>query len=546
MEGEIRYTFFFTSLTLFAGSMLVLVSSPTLIQILIGWELVGVCSYLLIGHYWEKKDNSSAAMKAFITNKIADVGLMIGIIILALNTGTLRISEILYQATHEYEKLSTVAFIAAILLFIGAMGKSAQFPLHVWLPDAMAGPTPVSALMHAATMVTAGVYLLARMFPFYKSMAPDALDIVMLFGVITLLAAGLIAVVQDDLKKVLAYSTVSQLGYMVAAIGSGAYTAALFHLWTHAFFKALLFLGAGSVIHAVHSNSMLEMGGLRKVMPKTFATFIIGTVALAGLPPFAGFFSKDEILASFNHEGEITFFFIAVLGAFITAFYMTRAVSLTFLGEYRGHGHPHESHNLMTTPLLALSVFAIASGWVNIPGVYTGFTDWVTTRKNKIVEYHPESFDLFALSSGLLAGLLGIALGYYLYQLQGSAETGDDKIKIQPIWSVLENKYYLDDFYFKYVIDPVKINISRAVDKFNTNVIDRFVNGFGQIASLLGGIVYNNFDQKGIDKLLNMSSSGTDSFGGKVKLLQTGKTQQYLMMFLGGVVTISLLILFII
>ena len=546
MEGEIRYTFFFTSLTLFAGSMLVLVSSPTLIQILIGWELVGVCSYLLIGHYWEKKDNSSAAMKAFITNKIADVGLMIGIIILALNTGTLRISEILYQATHEYEKLSSVAFIAAILLFIGAMGKSAQFPLHVWLPDAMAGPTPVSALMHAATMVTAGVYLLARMFPFYKSMAPEALDIVMLFGVITLLAAGLIAVVQDDLKKVLAYSTVSQLGYMVAAIGSGAYTAALFHLWTHAFFKALLFLGAGSVIHAVHSNSMLEMGGLRKVMPKTFATFIIGTVALAGLPPFAGFFSKDEILASFNHEGEITFFFIAVLGAFITAFYMTRAVSLTFLGEYRGHGHPHESHNLMTTPLLALSVFAIASGWVNIPGVYTGFTDWVTTRKNKIVEYHPESFDLFALSSGLLAGLLGIALGYYLYQLQGSAETGDDKIKIQPIWSVLENKYYLDDFYFMYVIDPVKINISRAVDKFNTYVIDRFVNGFGQIASLLGGIVYNNFDQNGIDKLLNMSSSGTDSFGGKVKLLQTGKTQQYLMLFLGGVVTISLLILFII
>ena len=285
MEGEIRYTFFFTSLTLFAGSMLVLVSSPTLIQILIGWELVGVCSYLLIGHYWEKKDNSSAAMKAFITNKIADIGLMIGIIILALNTATLRISEILYQSTHDYEKLSKVAFAAAILLFIGAMGKSAQFPLHVWLPDAMAGPTPVSALMHAATMVTAGVYLLARMFPFYKSMAPEALDIVMLFGVITLLGAGLIAIVQDDLKKVLAYSTVSQLGYMVAAIGSGAYTAALFHLWTHAFFKALLFLGAGSVIHAVHSNSMLEMGGLRKVMPKTFTTFIIGTVALAGLPP---------------------------------------------------------------------------------------------------------------------------------------------------------------------------------------------------------------------------------------------------------------------
>src|SRR5210317_1169178 len=546
MEGEIRYTFFFTSLTLFAGSMLVLVSSPTLLQLLIGWELVGVCSYLLIGHYWEKKENSSAAMKAFITNKIADIGLMIGIIVLALSTGTMRISEILYQSTHDYASLKSLAYFAGVLLFLGAMGKSAQFPLHVWLPDAMAGPTPVSALMHAATMVTAGVYLLARMFPFYQGIASEALDIVMLFGVITLLTAGLIAVVQDDLKKVLAYSTVSQLGYMVAAIGSGAYTAALFHLWTHAFFKALLFLGAGSVIHAVHSNSMLEMGGLRKVMPKTFTTFIIGTVALAGLPPFAGFFSKDEILASFNHEGETTFFFIAVLGAFITAFYMTRAVSLTFLGEYRGHGHPHEPHNMMTTPLLTLAVFAIASGWVNIPGVYTGFTDWVTTRKTKIVEYHPESFDLFALSSGLIAGLLGIALGYYLYQLQGSAETGDEKIKIQPLWTVLEKKYYLDHFYFKFIINPIKINISKAIDKFNTNIIDRFINGVAQIASLLGGVVYNNLDQNGIDRFLNMSSSGTDSFGGKVKLLQTGRTQQYLMLFLGGVVTISLLILFII
>ena len=210
---------------------------------------------------------------------------------------------------------------------------------------------------------------------------------------------------------------------MVAAIGSGAYTAALFHLWTHAFFKALLFLGAGSVIHAVHSNSMLEMGGLRKVMPKTFSTFIIGTVALAGLPPFAGFFSKDEILASFNHEGETTFFFIAVLGAFITAFYMTRAVCLTFLGEYRGHGHPHESDSMMTTPLVVLAVFAAASGWVNIPGVYTGFTKWVTTRKNPIIEYHPESFDLFALGLGLTAGLLGIGLGSVSYTHLRAHET---------------------------------------------------------------------------------------------------------------------------
>ena len=543
MQGEVRYTFFFTSLTLFAGSMLVLVSSPTLLQLLIGWELVGVCSYLLIGHYWEKKENSSAAMKAFITNKIADVGLMIGIIVLALSTGTMRISEILYQSTHDYESLKSVAYLAGVLLFIGAMGKSAQFPLHVWLPDAMAGPTPVSALMHAATMVTAGVYLLARMFPFYEGMASEALDVVLLFGVITLFAAGMIAIVQDDLKKVLAYSTVSQLGYMVAAIGSGAYTAALFHLWTHAFFKALLFLGAGSVIHAVHTNSMKEMGGLRKEMPRTYTTFILGTIALAGLPPLAGFFSKDEILASLNHGGYNTYFAIAVAGAFITAFYMTRAVVLTFFGEYRGNGHPHESDSMMTTPLIVLAGFAVTAGWVNIPGIYTGFTDWVTTRKNPIVEYHPESFDYFALTSGLLAGLAGIGLAYYVYQILGRPEDGDEKIKVEPIWNLLENKYYLDDFYFKYIINPTKSTLANTVDRFNTNILDKAVNLFGVAAIFLGNIVYNKFDQGGIDKALNISSSSTDALGARVKLLQTGKAQQYIMYFLSGVIVISLLIL---
>ena len=543
MQGEIRYTFFFTSLTLFVGSMLVLVSSPTLLQLLIGWELVGVCSYLLIGHYWEKKENSSAAMKAFITNKIADIGLMIGIIILALSTGTMRISEILYQSTHDYESLKSVAYLAGVLLFIGAMGKSAQFPFHVWLPDAMAGPTPVSALMHAATMVTAGVYLLARMFPFYQGMASQALDVVLLFGIITLFAAGLIAIVQDDLKKVLAYSTVSQLGYMVAAIGSGAYTAALFHLWTHAFFKALLFLGAGSVIHAVHTNSMKEMGGLRKEMPRTYKTFILGTIALAGLPPLAGFFSKDEILASLNHGGYNIYFAIAVAGAFITAFYMTRAVVLTFFGEYRGNGHPHESDSMMTTPLIVLAGFAVVAGWVNIPGIYTGFTDWVTTRKNPIVEYHPESFDYFALSSGLLAGLAGIGLAYYVYQILGRPEDGDQKIKVEPIWNILENKYYLDYFYFKYIINPIKSTVANIVDRFNTNILDRTVNMFGIAATFLGNIVYEKFDQGGIDKALNISSSSTDALGARVKLIQTGKTQHYIMYFLTGVIVISLLIL---
>lgn len=542
MKGEIRYTFFFTSLTLFAGSMLVLVSSPTLLQLLVGWELVGVCSYLLIGHYWEEKENSSAAIKAFITNKVADVGLMIGIIMLALSAGTFRISDILYKATHGNQNISKVALVAGVLLFIGAMGKSAQFPLHVWLPDAMAGPTPVSALMHAATMVTAGVYLLARMFPFYEGAAAPVKELVLLVGVLTLFFGGCLAIVQDDLKKVLAYSTVSQLGYMVTAIGAGAYTAGLMHLWTHAFFKALLFLGAGSVIHAVHTNNMSEMGGLKDAMPKTFRTFIIGTVALAGLPPLAGFFSKDEILASLSHEGYTGYFVIAAAGAFITAFYMTRAVVKTFFGEYRGNGDPHESGQLMTMPLVVLSVLAVVSGWVNIPGVYTGFTSWVGTRGVAINEYHPESFDFAAMSLGLLAGVSGIVAAYLLYMKFGTAETGDEKIKLQPVWKILENKYYLDDLYINGIVNPLKTAVAKSVDQFNSKVLDRFVNSVGLAMGFLGKIVYSNLDQDGIDRIVNSVSVGTDDLGGRVKLIQSGRVQQYLALFLSSVLLVSIIV----
>ena len=542
MKGEIRYTFFFTSLTLFAGSMLVLVSSPTLLQLLVGWELVGVCSYLLIGHYWEEKENSSAAIKAFITNKVADVGLMIGIIMLALSAGTFRISDILYKATHGNQNISKVALVAGVLLFIGAMGKSAQFPLHVWLPDAMAGPTPVSALMHAATMVTAGVYLLARMFPFYEGAAAPVKELVLLVGVLTLFFGGCLAIVQDDLKKVLAYSTVSQLGYMVTAIGAGAYTAGLMHLWTHAFFKALLFLGAGSVIHAVHTNNMSEMGGLKDAMPKTFRTFIIGTVALAGLPPLAGFFSKDEILASLSHEGYTGYFVIAAAGAFITAFYMTRAVVKTFFGEYRGNGDPHESTQLMTVPLVVLSVLAVVSGWVNIPGVYTGFTSWVGTRGVAINEYHPESFDFAAMSLGLLAGVSGIVAAYLLYMKFGTAETGDEKIKLQPVWKILENKYYLDDLYINGIVNPLKTAVAKSVDQFNSKVLDRFVNSVGLAMGFLGKIVYSNLDQDGIDRIVNSVSVGTDDLGGRVKLIQSGRVQQYLSLFLSSVLLVSIIV----
>src|SRR5918997_2988014 len=296
MHGEVRFTWYYAALSLFTASMLFLVLANNLVQLFVGWEGVGVCSYFLIGHYWEEKPNSSAAIKAFITTRIGDVGLLFGIFALFALGHTFNITELNHLA-EEGEIAGTGLTVAALLLFLGAVGKSGQFPLHVWLPDAMAGPTPVSALIHAATMVVAGVYLVARMFVLFEHAGP-ALDVVAIIAAITMLGAALLALVQDDIKRVLAYSTISQLGYMMAALGVGAYTAGVFHLFTHAFFKALLFLASGSLIHAVHSNNMSDMGGLKKPMPTTFVTFVIGSAALAGIPPLAGFWSKDEIIAT--------------------------------------------------------------------------------------------------------------------------------------------------------------------------------------------------------------------------------------------------------
>ena len=406
MEGDIRYTWFFASFTLFGGGMLVLVSAPNLIQLIVGWELVGVSSYLLIGHYWEDHENSSAAIKAFLVNKVADVGLFVGAIIVAMSVGSFRFKDIMTVIAEDgggTSTLSRFAFWAGLALFIGAMGKSAQFPLHVWLPDAMAGPTPVSALMHAATMVTAGVYLIGRMFPLYlaENFAGDVRTIIIVIGGLTLFLTGLLALVQDDIKRVLAYSTLSQLGYMTAAMGAGAYTAGLFHLFTHAFFKALLFLGAGSVIHAVHSNNMSDMGGLRKDMPRTFYTFVIGAAALSGIPLLAGFFSKDEILAAISFDagaggGAAATFVLAlgIAGAFITAFYMSRAVYLTFYGEFKGDGYPHESPSVMTVPLIGLAIGSAFAGYLNVPGITDRFRESVDSRFVAITEHHAESFDM--------------------------------------------------------------------------------------------------------------------------------------------------------
>jgi NADH-quinone oxidoreductase subunit L len=342
MHGDLRFTWFYVVLSMFTAAMLNVVIADNLFQLLIGWEVMGVCSYLLIGHWWEEHVNSSSAIKAFITTRIGDVPFMFGIFVLIAATGftTSNIQEIGHLVGGG-EMARGVVSIAALLLFGGAIGKSAQFPLHVWLPDAMAGPTPVSALIHAATMVAAGVYMVGRTYEVFVNADPWVLQFVGVIGVITAVGAGLLGLVQDDIKRVLAYSTVSQLGYMVTLMSAGpaGRNAAFFHLFTHAFFKALLFLGSGTVIHACHTNNMSEMGGLKKSMPITFWTFLIGSLALAGIPPLAGFFSKDELLVALEHNHQIVLFLLLLVSAAVTAFYTARMVIQTFLGDYRGHGH---------------------------------------------------------------------------------------------------------------------------------------------------------------------------------------------------------------
>ncbi|HVR33479.1 MAG TPA: NADH-quinone oxidoreductase subunit L [Acidimicrobiia bacterium] len=547
MHGDVRVTWFFASLSLFAGSMLILVGAPNLIQLIIGWEGVGLASYLLIGHYWEQKENTSAAMKAFYTNKVADVGLILGAILLGLALGDFSFSAINEAAANHAQPLEAVAFAGGLLLFFGAMGKSAQFPLHIWLPDAMAGPTPVSALMHAATMVTAGIYLMARTFPVYQNLVggEEARAWMVPIGAITLFAMGLLALVADDIKKVLAYSTVSQLGYMMTAVAAGGYTAGLFHLFTHAFFKALLFLGAGSVIHAVHSNNMSDMGGLRKDMPRTFWTFVIGSLSLAGIIPLAGFFSKDEILATLDYEGYQMVMWIAIAGAFVTAFYMTRAVALTFFGTYKGHGHPHESPALMTVPLVILAVPSVIAGFLNVPGVTFGgfgnFTTWVGARVVPMGDHHPEALDWTLAAYGLAAGGLGILLGWMIFGRDAESQAYRDRFEIPLLYPLLREKYYMDHLALG-MVAFTKGPSARAVDWINTYVIDGVINGVGGGVRMAGRFVYGGLDQRGIDMVFNGLSAGADSAGLALRKLQTGRVQQYAMGFVVGALVLVLAI----
>lgn len=548
MKGDVRVPWFFAAFSLFAGAMLILVGAPNLVQLIIGWEGVGLASYFLIGFYWDDLENVKAGNKAFLVNKVADIGLILGAIILAIAIGSFDFGDLARAAADQSQTLGAVAVVGGLLLFFGAMGKSAQVPMHIWLPDAMAGPTPVSALMHAATMVTAGVYLMARTFPLYQYLAQDARMWMVAIGAITLLGVGLLALVQDDIKKVLAYSTVSQLGYMMTAVAAGGYTAGLFHLFTHAFFKALLFLGAGAAIHAVHSNNMSDMGGLRKHMPTTFRTFVIGSAALAGIFPLAGFWSKDEILATLDYEGYTLVMWVAVAGAFVTAFYMTRCVALTFFGKYKGHGEPHEAPRIMTGPLVGLAIPSVLIGLVNIPGVefpgISNFTTWLGVRVVAMGDHHAESVNLVLAAIGLAAALLGIVAGWLIWGKDRDTQAQRDRFNIPVLYPLLRQKYFADHAALG-LVGLTAGPLARFVDWTNTYIIDGIVNFTGGATKHLGGFVYNGLDQRGVDGIFNGLSAGADSVGSALRKMQTGRVQQYATGFVAGALILVVLFVFV-
>jgi NADH-quinone oxidoreductase subunit L len=530
MHGDERFTWFYVVLSLFTSAMLTVVVSDNLFLLLVGWEIMGICSYLLIGHWWEEHINSSAAIKAFIVTKTGDVPFLFGVFALIVASGTTNIRQI-GEMVGGGEISRVIVSAAALLLFGGAIGKSAQFPLHVWLPDAMQGPTPVSALIHAATMVAAGVYLVGRLFEVFIHADPWVLQIVGIVGGITAFGAALLGLVQDDIKRVLAYSTISQLAYMVAlmSVGPAGRNAAFFHLFTHAFFKALLFLGAGSVIHAVHSNNMSEMGGLRKPMPLTFWTFLIGAGALAGIPPLAGFWSKDELLASASTGHEVLFV-VLLLTALVTAFYTTRMVMQTFFGEYRGQEQPHESPASMTGPLVALAAGSAGVGFLGASFAKAVFFKWVYFEEPEVIHFVPW---VAALSLG--AALAGVLAGYAVYSKERER---DPMLAMGPLTTLLVNKYYLDDVYMKGLVLPIRDKVSAFVNWTNQVVLDGVVNGVGRLTRVIGRLV-NGFDRSVVDGAVNGVAETAGFTGGFLKYLQSGNVQRYAAILFAGVVVLA-------
>jgi NADH-quinone oxidoreductase subunit L len=574
LRGDRRYTHFFAALTLFSAGMLTMVLAEGLVQFLLGWEIMGLCSFMLIGHWWEDGYNSRSALKAFFTVRTGDVGLLIGIAILYFQSGTFSIQGISEWALSG-EPSHLVLLMASVALLVAIIGKSGQFPLHTWLPDAMAGPTPVSSLLHSSTMVVAGIFLGARLYPVFWegfSIHDGGANPMAIIGGITIVIAALLAFVQVDIKKVLAYSTVSQLGYMLMGLGVGAWTPAVFHIFTHAFFKACLFLGAGSVAHSGshHSFDMKkDMGGLRKKMPITFATFVISTAALAGVPLLAGFFSKDEIIASAGHNGYKTFMYIGLAGAFMTTAYMTRCVYLTFFGEARGaaagvhhdehdahdahdahadagHGDahgPHESPLLITVPLILLSIGAIFAGYLNAaPFHLEKFTEWVEPGAGTFFPelVAPETFTWV----GALPSIVLVALGFVaalfvckaLYAQKRAPVYGltQRSAPLRAGYKFLWNKYYLDDFYDKVIVAGLIGPIAKGAYWVHMNILDGFVDLVGKFFAAFGKWTYKYVDQGVIDASVNGAGRGASGAGGGLRFIQNGKIQQYAAILFGA------------
>ncbi|MCL2328583.1 MAG: NADH-quinone oxidoreductase subunit L [Bacteroidetes bacterium] len=526
MHGERGFNKFFSFLSLFSFSMLGLVVATNLFQMYIFWELVGVSSFLLIGYYYEKPSAVAASKKAFIVTRFADLGFLIGILLLSWYTGTFDFVELTQTSaigTLESPAIATMSGIsflglsvvswALILIFMGGAGKSAMFPLHIWLPDAMEGPTPVSALIHAATMVVAGVFLVARLFPVYAIAAPDALTVVMWVGAISALFAAIIACTQYDIKRVLAFSTMSQIGYMMLALGVSQYggteglgfTASMFHLTTHAMFKALLFLGAGSIIHAVHSNSMLDMGGLRKYMPITFITFAIAWLAICGFPGLSGFFSKDEILVAAS-QNNTPVFIIAVVVAGLTAFYMSRLFFSVFFGKDTKYHHtPHESPKTMTIPLMILAFFAIFAG-------YIPFNEFVTSD-GAAFEAH---FHWNVAIPVTLIAFIGMGIAYLLYYKESPIPTKVTK-SLKWVYTTIYHKFYIDEIYL-FVTKKILFNIvARFIAWFDRHVVDATMDSFATV---------------------------TNYVSNSIKGLQSGQIQKYGLIFLMGALTFALVFIY--
>src|SRR5688572_14655664 len=540
MHDDNAFWRFFAYLNLFTAAMLTLVLGDSLLVLFVGWEGVGLCSYALIGFWYTDHANARAGNKAFIVNRIGDFGFVLGMFLLfwaldAQGHGTLTFREMVKWAPSIQNMTLwgySVVTLATLFLFVGATGKSAQIPLFVWLPDAMAGPTPVSALIHAATMVTAGVYMTARMNVFF-SMAPATMHLIAFVGVATALLAATIALTQNDIKKVLAYSTVSQLGYMFIGIGVGGYAAAVFHLMTHAFFKACLFLGAGSVIHAMHhEQDMRNMGGLKNYMPLTFVTFFISVLAISGTPGTAGFFSKDEILwlAFSSHHPVI--WALAVVGAGMTAFYMFRQLFMVFFGECRADHHTqehlHESPKVMTLPLVILAGGALLAGWIGLPAVFGGsrFAEWLEP-----VIAHGEHHGSHALELGLMGISIAVAatgalLGYLMYYRAALSPDRFATLAGGAFYRLFHNKWYLDEIYQAVFVNGTLL-LAQLFSAFDKYVVDGIVNGTASLTrfvSWLNGL----FDNYIVDALVNAVANFTFWAGNKFRRVQTGNINSYL------------------